>query len=55
MTQLTRRLALPVLSIKGYSVPTAGLFSGVVAAGIGQTVASLYGNLRLPSLERELI
>ena len=54
-TQVTRRLTLPVLSIKGCSIPTAGLFSSVVAGVVGWDLFHFYGASRLASIKRDLV
>ena len=55
MNQLTRGLSLPVISLRGFSLPVAGLFSGVVGGILGYDLFTLYGNARISSLQRELV
>lgn len=51
----TRARSLPVLCFKGVSVPTAGLFSGVVGGIVGWDLCGFYGSSRMSSIKRELV
>jgi hypothetical protein len=53
--QATRRLPLPVLSLRGCSVPLAGLASSAVAGIVGWDLLGFYGSSRLASIKRDLV
>ena len=55
LNQLTRRLSLPVLSIKGYSIPVAGLLSGAIAGEVGFWLFAFYGWNRKSTIQRDAV
>jgi hypothetical protein len=46
---------LPVLSLRGCSIPVSGLFSGIVGGILGYDLFALYGSSRLSSIKRETL
>lgn len=52
---MTKKIALPTLSLRGFSIPVSGLFSGVAGGILGYTIFSLYGSSRLSGIQKDIV
>lgn len=52
---MTRRLNLPILTLKAYKIPLSGLASSVIGGLIANDLLKIYGNKKIEDLKRETI